>query len=181
MRIYSVMSLRTVLSLLRDLLSPKCEKTGSSECEACNRHSVYYSGKMFEARSDLRWGVSGFMPFDCGAAAHWSLQRRLDCGGMGAAGFNWIVNGSRVQDWPGWDRRQMGCRTQPCRMGWAFEWAKRRGIGQRGKSGMARGPLYGDDQIQRPLLSRCTLQLREVLEKGQYRSLSISLCASARA
>ncbi len=64
------MSLHMVLSLLRDLLSPKCEKTGSSECEVCTRHPVYYSGKMFEAHSDLRWGVSGFMPFDCGAAAH---------------------------------------------------------------------------------------------------------------
>ncbi len=64
------MSLHMVLSLLRDLLSPKCEKTGSSECEVCTRHPVYYSGKMFEARSDLTWGVSGFMPFDCGAAAH---------------------------------------------------------------------------------------------------------------
>lgn len=51
----------------------------------------------------------------------------------------------------------------------------RRGIGQRGKGGMARGPLHGDDQIPRPPLSRCTLQMREVLEKGQPRSLSLSI------
>lgn len=140
-----------------------------------SRHPVCNSGNTFEARSDLRWCVSGFMLFDCGAAAHWSLEPRLDCRGLGAAGFNWIVNGSRVQDWPGWGRRQMGCRTRPCRMEWVFEWAEKRGIGQRGKGGMARGPLHGDDQIPRPPLSRCTLQMREVLEKGQPLSLSVPL------